>query len=88
MAVRDEAHWKEITGPDSKKVCVIDLYFPWFGRCEALDEALKALYNSQKDPEKTLQYYYADLTKIPIVKDPKSTAKPKFLVYLVQRGLT
>ena len=84
LPVKDEAHWKDVTGPDNKKVAVIDLYFPWFGRCEALDEALRALYMSLEDPEKKLQYLYADLSKIPIGKDlSKSTAKPRFLIYLV-----
>ena len=84
LPVKDEAHWKDVTGPDNKKITVIDLYFPWFGRCEAIDEALRALYMSLEEPEKKLQFLYADITNIQIIKKPsKSTAKPKFLIYLV-----
>ena len=87
--IRDEEHWKEVTAHENKKVTVIDLYFPNFGRCEVLDEALKGLYMGLEDPEKKVQYLYADLTKIPIFKEaPVPTAKPRFLIYLVQSVVT
>ncbi len=84
-AVRDEEHWKEITAKENKKIVVVDLYYPWFGRCEVLDEALKAIYMNLEEPEKKLQFFNLDLTKLHVLKDqPKSSAKPRFLIYLVR----
>ena len=83
LAVKDEDQWEEIISPENKKVTVVDLYFPSFGRCEVLDEALRALYMSIDDPEKKLQYFNVDLTKVPVLKDAKATAKPRFQIYLV-----
>lgn len=87
MPVKDEEHWRQITSHDNKHVTVVDLYYPWFGRCDVLDEALRGLYMSIEDPEKKLQYFNLDLTKIPLSKDPpsKAPAKPKFLIYVVSR---
>ena len=87
--VRDPDHWTELTSPDNNKVTVIDLYYPWFGRCDALDEALRGIYMNIDDPEKKLQYLYLDLSK-PDLKPfgdkevPEPTAKPRFFIYQVR----
>ena len=85
FAVKDEEQWKDLTGPENKKVTVIDLYYPWFGRCEVFDEALRALHMGLEDPEKKLQYFHVDLAKVPLPKEivGKQTAKPRFQIYLV-----
>ncbi|MDR3548199.1 MAG: hypothetical protein P4M11_08055 [Candidatus Pacebacteria bacterium] len=93
--VKDEEQWNQIIGPDNKKVTFIDLYYPWFGRCEVLDESLRSLYLTIDDADKKMQFFNVDLAKIPAAKEQlkegekqgvdhnKPTAKPRFLVYLV-----
>ena len=89
LPVKDEDHWKQLTSKEFKKIAVIDIYFPWFGRCDALDEGMRAFYNGVEGADEKMQFYYADVTKIPIFKDPpKSTPKPHFQIYHVLLILT
>ena len=84
MPVKDEEHWKDVTSRENRKVTIVDLYYPWFGRCDVLDEALRGIYMNMEDPDKKIQYLNLDLTKIQVFKDlPKPSAKPHFRIYLV-----
>eukprot|EP00826_Nyctotherus_ovalis_P061419 TRINITY_DN873_c0_g1_i1.p3 TRINITY_DN873_c0_g1~~TRINITY_DN873_c0_g1_i1.p3 ORF type:complete len:126 (+),score=40.06 TRINITY_DN873_c0_g1_i1:110-487(+) len=85
LPVRDEEHWKEVTSHSNRRVTLVDLFYPWFGRCDALDEAFRGLYMTLEDPDKKIQYLHADLSKVPVfpeAEQPKPTAKPRFLIYL------
>ncbi len=83
--IKDEEQWATTISAENKKVTVIDLYFPCFGRCDALDEVLRAFYNNIDGAEDKLQFLYVDITKIPALKDSlKSSAKPHFRIYLVR----
>eukprot|EP00826_Nyctotherus_ovalis_P061420 TRINITY_DN873_c0_g1_i11.p2 TRINITY_DN873_c0_g1~~TRINITY_DN873_c0_g1_i11.p2 ORF type:complete len:102 (+),score=30.56 TRINITY_DN873_c0_g1_i11:110-415(+) len=89
LPVRDEEHWKEVTSHSNRRVTLVDLFYPWFGRCDALDEAFRGLYMTLEDPDKKIQYLHADLSKVPVfpeAEQPKPTAKPRFLIYLVRAG--
>ena len=83
--VKDEEHWNELTSAGNEKITFIDLYYPWFGRCEVLDEALRQIYLLIDDADQRIQFFYADISKIPLLKDkyPRSRSKPRFQIYKV-----
>lgn len=84
QSCRDEEQWKELISKENKKITVVDFYYPWFGRCDVLDEALRGLYMGIDDSDKKMQYFNVDLTKIPVFKETrKSPAKPLFQIWLV-----
>ncbi len=84
IAVKDEDHWKQLISAENTKILIADLFFPSFGRCEALEEGLRAFYNGVEGGDEKMQFVYADVMKIPVFKDPpKATAKPRFQIYMV-----
>eukprot|EP00826_Nyctotherus_ovalis_P047760 TRINITY_DN5539_c0_g4_i3.p1 TRINITY_DN5539_c0_g4~~TRINITY_DN5539_c0_g4_i3.p1 ORF type:complete len:121 (-),score=18.19 TRINITY_DN5539_c0_g4_i3:196-558(-) len=87
--VKDEIHWNEITSPENEKVTFIDLYTPYFGRCEVLDEGLRTLFLMIDDADTKVQFFHADITKIPCLQNKfsKLSAKPHFQIYLVNLQL-
>ena len=83
---KSDDHLTEITSEENKHINLIDLYYPSYGRCDALDEALRALYMGIEDPDEKIMFLHADLTKFPnLLGDPdaKPTAKPHFKIYFV-----